>query len=169
MEKTAIKRKQIRRKYKRRAAALAVGAAIMTGALTGTPLTKAQASEAPSTTLKAQQVTSERSGPPGHGWHQHKYSWPGSDENQAWYQDGKIYYRSDSPRHAYRFYAPVEYVKDHASTYGFDAALDDFTLLTITSRNALVEVRQHDTGKLYNVLLTRTSDHSWTIADVHAI
>ena len=171
MEKPAIKRKQLRRKYKRRAAAFALGAAIMTGALAGTPFTKAQAAEAPSNTLKTHQVTNERSGPPGRDWHQHKYSWPSSDENQAWYQDGKIYYRSDSPssRYTYRFYAPVEYVKDHAGTYGFNATLDDFTLLTITSRNALVEVRQHDTGKLYNVLLTRTADHGWIIADVRAI
>lgn len=171
MEKNTVKRKQLRRKYKRRAAALAC-AAIMTGTLvSGISMSKAQAAEAPSNLplIKTQQTTA--SPQPGQGWHQHKNSWPGSDENQALYKDGKIYYRSDTPRHEHAYYlnSPVDYVKDMASTYGFNASLDDFTLLTNSRHSALVEVRQHDTGKLYNVLLKRTYDREWTIVDVHAI
>jgi hypothetical protein len=170
VEKTVIKRKQFRRRLKRRAAALAVGAAIMTGAFSGAPITKVQAAEAPSNVslAKAPQTTQD-SRPPGYGWHQHKYGWPSPDENQAWYQDGKIFYRSTSNEAAYNAYDPVDFVKSTASAYGFDANLDDFSLLTVTSRSALVEVRQHDTGKVYNVLLKRTHHHDWTIVDVHAI
>lgn len=168
MEKGAIKRRRFRRKVKRRAAALAVGAVLITGALSGIS-PKVQAAEAPSNFSPATTLPSVSSRPPGNGWHQHKYGWPSSDENQAWYQDGKIYYRSDNPKDVYSLYNPVDFVKDSASVYGFDAALDDFTLLTVTRHSALVEVRQHDTGKLYNVLLKRTSGQEWTIADVHTI
>jgi hypothetical protein len=184
--KNAAKRKQLRRKYKRHAAAL-MGAAIMTGAaLTGLPVTKAMAAESPTTrppikTEQAVKVTKDTR-PPGHGWHQHKYSWPSADENQAWYQDGKIYYRSDSrhdryDRHhhhylheyGYRFNNPVNYVKYTAATYGFDSTRDTFTLLTVNSKRALVEVRKNDTGKLFNVLLERTYDRDWNIVNVRAL
>ncbi len=178
MGKNSIKRKQFRLKFKRRAAAL-MGAAIMTGTvLSGIPATKALAAETPANleptkTEQAQQVPKE-SRPPGPGWHQHKFSWPSPDENQAWYQDGKIYYRSDNHRtndydYAYYVNSPVDYVKNNAAQYGFDSNLDSFSLLTASNRKALVEVRQHDTGKLFNVLLERTSGRQWTIVDVHAI
>lgn len=168
MEKGTIKRKQFRRKVKRRAAALAVGAVLMTGALSGVS-PRVQAAEAPVNVSPAKAALTTSSRPPGYGWHQHKHSWPGSDENQGWYQDGKIYYRSDKAKDVYSLYDPVDFVKDKAAAYGFDASLDGFTLLTVTRHSALIEVRQHDTGKLYNVLLNRTWGHEWTIADVHAI
>ncbi|SMD07530.1 hypothetical protein [Sporomusa malonica] len=179
MGKNSIKRRQLRLKFKRRAAAL-MGAAIMTGAaLSGIPVTKALAAEAPSNPYPTKveqtvQVTKDAR-LSGHGWHQHKYSWPSPDENQAWVQDGKIYYRSDNnDRHHYNDYAryvnsPVDYVKDSAARYGFNASLDSFSLLTVSSQRALVEVRQHDTGKLFNVLLQRTADHDWTITDIRAL
>lgn len=177
MGKNTIKRKQLRRKFKRRAAALA-GAAMITGAaLSGIPVTKALAAEAPlnqppTKTEQAIQVT-KTARPPGKGWHQHKNSWPGTNENQAWYQDGKIYYRSDNQQYrdeyAYQFDNPVDYVKDRASAFGFNSARATFTLLTVSTENALVEITQHDTGKLYNVLLKRTYDHGWTIVEVRAL
>ncbi|MDF2569229.1 MAG: hypothetical protein K0R55_833 [Sporomusa sp.] len=178
MAKNSIKRRQLRLKFKRRAAAL-MGAAIMTGAaLSGIPATKALASEAPSD-VNPTKFEQRAHGPKdvrlsGHGWHQHKYSWPSSDENQAWVQDGKIYYRGDNDRHHYSDYAryvnsPVEYVKDSAARYGFNASLDSFSLLTVSNQRALVEVRQHDTGKLFNVLLERTTDHDWRITDIRAL
>lgn len=172
MHKNAIKRKQLRRKFKRRAAVLA-GAAIMTGAvLSGVPATQALAAEAPANfnPIKTEQAL-KITRPPGHGWHLHENSWPSADENQAYYKDGKIYYRSDNHRNEYSYYVnnPVDYVKDRAAINGFDPLHDSFSLLTITNRRALVEVRQHDTGKLYNVLLERTNDRDWTIIDVHAL
>ena len=175
MGKNSAKRRQMRLKYKRRVAAL-MGAAIMTGAvLSGIPATQAFAAEAspsppPIKTEKALKVT-EDSRPPGHGWHQHKHSWPSPDENQGWYQDGKIYYRSDNNRneYAYSINNPVDYVKASAASYGFDSSLDSFSLLTVSNRRALVEVRQHNTGKLYNVLLERTYGHEWTIVTVGAL
>jgi len=172
MGKNSVKRRQLRLKCKHRAAAL-MGAVIMTGAvLSGIPVTKALAAEAPSNpppikTEQALQVTKD-SRPPGHGWHQHKYSWPSPDENQGWYQDGKIYYRSDNNRHeyAYSINGPVDYVKASAASYGFDSSRDSFSLLTISNRRALVEVRKQDTGALYNVLLERTYGGEWTIISV---
>lgn len=179
MGKNSVKRRQLRLKYKRRVAAL-MGAAIMTGAaLSGIPATKAFAADAPITPapIKTEQAVqlNEDSRPPGPGWHQHKHSWPSPNENQAWVQDGKIFYRSDNQRdHWYEKYAymddnPVDFVKANADSYGFNANLDTFTLLTVTHRRALVEVRNNNTGKLYNVLLERTYGHDWTISSVRAI
>lgn len=179
MGRNTIKRKQLRRKFKRRAAALA-GVAIMTGAaLSGIPVTKVMAAEAPlyqppTKTEQTVQVT-KNTRPPGKGWHQHNNSWPGANENQAWYQDGKIYYRSDNQRdnlrteYVYQSSSPVNYVKASASLYGFNASSDQFRLLTISSQKALVEVRKSDTGKLYNVTLERTYDNGWSIVDIRAL
>lgn len=176
----SAKRRQLRRKYKRRAAAL-MGAAIMTGtALSGIPVTKALAAEAPShpNPVKSEQTFTKESRPPGPGWHQHKHSWPSPDENQAWYQDGKIYYRSDnnsSRHHEYRneyaYYVenPVNYLKDRATLYGFDASRDSFSLLSLSKQKALIEVRKSDTGKLYNVLLERDYNHAWKITDIRSL
>lgn len=187
MLKNSIKRKQLRRKFQRRAAALA-GAAILTGtALAGLPVTKAEAAKAPVNPwdLKTEQTVQVKydkdkdkdkgreSRPPGRGWHEHKHSWPGSNENQAWYQDGKIYYRSSNYRtpnlyYSYQFKDPVSYAKSGASWYGLDAARDQFRLLTVNSQRALVEVQKQDTGKLYNMLLERTSQ-GWQIVQVKAL
>lgn len=180
MGKNAVKRSRLRLKCKRRAAAL-MGAAIMTGAvLSGIPSTKAFAAEAPSDShhikIEQSQKLTKDSRPPGRGWHEHKSSWPSPDENQAWYQDGKIYYRSDTNRgdtkrheYAYTFNNPVNFVKDNAAGYGFDAFLDSFTLLTSSRTKAVVEVRRHDSGALYNVFLERTNGHDWTIVAVQAV
>jgi hypothetical protein len=179
MGKNSAKRKLLRHKYKHRVAAL-MGAAIMTGAvLSGIPATKALAAEKPANPnpLKTEQAlqVKDTSRPTGSGWHRHDHSWPSPDENQAWYQDGKIYYRSDNHRsrwydeYAYTDSSPVDYVKARAGNYGFDAVRDSFSLLTITHRRALVEVRDYDTGKLYNVLLERNYGQDWTIVSVRNI
>lgn len=176
------KRRQLRLKLKRRTAAL-MGTAIIAGAaLAGIPTAKASAAEAvsnphPVKTVQAQDVKELR--PPGRGWHEHKYSWPSPDENQIWYQDGKVYYRSDNHRnyHDYWYYdkyayymnSPVDYLKDNAASYGFDSAHDSFSLLTVNSKRALVEVRKHDTGQLYNVLLERTDTRDWIVVNVRAL
>ncbi|WP_371364018.1 hypothetical protein SRRS_49090 [Sporomusa rhizae] len=178
MAKNSAKRKQLRLKFKRRAAAL-MGTAIMTGAvLSGIPVTKALAAEAvPSYQGKVSnvQVTKDQR-PPGRGWHEHNHSWPTSDENQAWYQDGKIYYRSDNNNshrylrdYAYQINSPVDYVKARAASLGFDSDRDSFSLLTVNNRRALVEVRKNDTGKLYNVLLERSNDGNWIVVDVRPL
>ncbi|WP_371377975.1 hypothetical protein [Sporomusa aerivorans] len=115
MGKNSIKRRQSRLKFKRRTAAL-MGAAIMTGAvLSGIPATKALAAETTTDVypIKAEisHHDSSDSRSPGRDWHQHKYSWPASDENQALYQDGKIYYRSDN-NNKNRWWSNVD--KSHA-------------------------------------------------------
>ena len=172
-----LKRKHFRRKLKRRAAALA-GVAMITGAtLSGIPVTKAQAAEGPSHVppLKTKHTASftKEDQPPGRGWHTHDRSWPGPNDNQAWYEDGKIYYRSDTNHDRYdyvdRLDNPVDYVINQASAIGFNSARATFTLLTVTSNNALVEVKQHDTGKLFNVLLHRTDDGGWRIVEVRTL
>lgn len=180
MGTNAGKRKQLRRKYKRRAAAL-MGAAIMTGAaLSGIPATKAFAADAPapSPPPKIERHHHDKdSRPPGPGWHQHKHSWPSPDESQAWYKDGKIYYRSVNNnsrnylRSDYAYYVnnPVQYLKNHAASYGFDASRDSFSLLSVTNNRALIEVRRHNTGKLFNVLLERDYNHAWKVTDLRAL
>lgn len=195
MERKAAKRKQLshhfRRKYKRYAAALA-GAAIMTGAaaLPGIPVAQAFAAESPSSAPAATYSTQDknvkttvkkvyaeknrhkdRNGPPGRGWHEHRHSWPGPNENQAWYQDGKIYYRGDSRNsasyyrsdYAYAVSNPVDVVKSAATRYGFNRYTDSFTLLSRTSNRAIVEVIKSDTGQIFNMVLERTNNNDWRI------
>lgn len=172
-------RHHFRRKYKHYAAAMA-GAAIMTGTvLPGLPVTKAFAAETP---VKAAPVTKKivekarnenRNGPPGQGWHEHNDSWPSSDENQGWYKDGRIYYRSDNIRDHTRYIdylsSPVNFVMNNAALYGFDPYKDSYRLLYLSSRKALVEVTKHDTGKLFNVLLERTYNNDWKVIETRAI
>ncbi|WP_425060170.1 hypothetical protein SCACP_08390 [Sporomusa carbonis] len=199
MERKSAKRRQLshhlRRKYKHYAAAVA-GAAIMTGAfLPGIPAAKAFAAESPSTlppttinqtTLAdkdvqkpVRQVIAEktrdkdRNDPPGRGWHEHRHSWPSPDENQAWYQDGRIYYRSDNDRYhtdyVYYLNSPVDFIKDNAALYGFNRYLDSFSLLSLSSHKAIVEVTKHDTEKLFDVFLERTGDRGWKVIEVRAL
>lgn len=176
MIKKIVGHRPLRHKLKRRAAAL-MGTAIMTGAvLSGIPAAKALAAESVSGPYSAKTVQAQTVQPPGWGWHQHKYSWPSSDENQAWYQDGKIYYRSDGDRDyryldndAYYNYSAADFVRDHAASYGFDANRDRFTLLTVNSQRALVEVRRYDSGQLYNVFMERDPGSGWTVVDIRAV
>lgn len=179
MAKNSAKRKQLRHKFKRRAAAL-MGTAIMTGAvLSGIPVTKALAAETMPNlhhgkVVQAQVAKDHR--PPGYGWHEHNNSWPSSDENQAWYQDGKIYYRSSNKHnhrylseYAYHINSPVDHVKASAASLGFDSDRDSFSLLTANNRRAIVEVRKFDTGHLYNVILERSNDRDWVVVDVRPL
>lgn len=212
MNKLSTKRKQIRRKYKRYAAAVA-SAAILTGAvLPGIPAATALAAERPASPYpwQTEQLTQldkdaqtpavkqlvatakgstdksntyktwehrdkdKDNGPPGRGWHQHRHSWPGSNENEGWYQDGRIYYRSSDydyypGRYVYTLTSPVDIVKDASAVYGFNRTKDTFTVLTMSSRTALVEVRKSDTGKLFNVYLTRNSGSDWYITQVRSL
>ncbi|MGL5513170.1 MAG: hypothetical protein ACRDBM_08100, partial [Sporomusa sp.] len=202
LEQKSTKRKQkkhqLRRKYKRYAAALA-GAAIMTGAmLPGMPAAIASAAARPSTQPSstvnydkptqnplANRVIAERGRPDRNelsrqGWHEHRYSWPGANENQALYKDGKIYYRSDSNRYytdndhylsnyAYSVGNPTDVVILNAATYGFNRYQDSFTLLTLTNNRAVVEVRKQATGKLFNVILERGGDFGWRIVRVQSL
>lgn len=179
-------------KYKRYAAAVA-GAAIMAGvALPGIPSAKVLAAENPS----AEQITLNQTNavdkdkktgkkvftekslrndhkPPGSGWHEHKYSWPSPDENQAWVEDGRIYYRSDNRQiHEYDvnyLYSPVNIVKNNAEMYGFNPYRDSFRLLTMSNDKALVEVTRNDIDRLFNVLLTRTGNQHWQITEVRVL
>lgn len=175
MIKNLAKRKQLRRKLRRRAAAL-VGTAIMTGAvLAGVPVSKTFASEAPlspQTAKIAQEQAAKDQSMAREGWHEHKHSWPGSDENEAWYKDGKLYYRSgqdneDTYFNEYAYYdqSPVSYVQDHAGDYGFNTAKDTFSLVTVNRHRALVQVIKADTGRQYRVIL-RWGDDGWTIRGV---
>jgi hypothetical protein len=186
---------RLRGKYKRYAAAVA-GAAIMAGvALPGIPAAKVLAAENPSAepTITMNQTTQvdkdtknpikkvltektlreDRNSPPGRDWHEHKNSWPSSDENQAWYENGRIYYRSDNNQYRADYVSylnsPVDFVKASSEIYGFNPYLDSFNILTLSSDKALVEVTRHDTGRLFDVLLTRDGDHDWRIVEVRAL
>ncbi len=179
MKKKSAKRKLFRRKYKRLAAAMA-GAAILTGAaLPGIPVAKAAAAERhspipPAKTEQTTPVDKDNYRPsPRDGWHEHKYSWPGPDENQGWYQDGHIYYRSDRYDDDYGGYVhyisnPVNIVKDNAAKYGFDRYRDSFTLISLSRYKATVEVIKQDTGQRFIIDLERDRGEDWTIILVRA-
>lgn len=163
MERKTAKRKLLRRKYKRYVAAVA-GAAVMAGAvLPGIPVAKAAASARPTPPpMRVTQGDLYRD-----GWHEHKNSWPSPDENQAWYQDGHIYYRSDNykDRDIYvgELGSPVDVVKDFAGRYGFNRYTDTFNLLYLSSNKAYVQAVKSDTGKQLTVGLVRTADGDWSI------
>ena len=188
---------RLRSRHKRYAAAIA-GAAIMAGvALPGIPAAEVFASEAPSgdpaitlsqeelardKQVKVKKVVAEnkirdkhkdKDSPPGRGWHEHVRSWPGVDENQAWYENGKIYYRSNNDRSHVSFVdyfdSFVNFVKYNSEIYGFDPYLDSYKLLTATSKRAIVEVTRHDTGRLYDIVIERTSGNHWQIVEVRAL
>ncbi len=179
MEKKSAKRK-LRRKYKRYAAAVASAAIITGAALPGIPASKALAAEksptSPPTRTEQTTAVNKDAPKPGrlrNGWHEHRHSWPGSDENQGWYENGRIYYRSDS-RDKYDdvyYYSSdlVDFVKGHASAYGFDRYLDSFTLLSRSRTSATIQIKKHDTGQRFIVELTRNAYRDWEIVGVRAI
>ncbi len=196
MERTPAQRKhrrqQLRRKYKRYAAAVA-GAAILTGAaLPGIPAAKALAAERPTnlpplksvqtaelqkdartsvSQVVAEKLQLEKRHRHKRGWHEHNHSWPGPDENQIRYENGRVYYRSDNHRdrdYVNYLSSPVDFVKDRAAMYGFDRYRDAFTLLSLSGNQAVVQVKKHDNGSLFNILLERDNDSNWKIVDIRA-
>lgn len=174
MEKKLGHRKSLRRKYKHYAAAI-IGTAIMTGAaLPGIPiLSHASAAEKPpsATTQKEQTTPSAKA-----GWHEHNHSWPSSDDNQGWYENGHIYYRNGGDRYkehqhneySYYFSNPVNFVKTHATQYGFDPSRDSFTLIHQGRYKATVQVINHGTGQRFKIDLERNRG-DWQIVVLRGI
>ncbi|WP_378956558.1 hypothetical protein [Pelosinus sp. sgz500959] len=174
MEKKLAKRKSLRGKYKRYAAAI-VGTAIMTGAaLPGIPLfSKAFASENPtSPPIKNEQMTKSAR----NGWHQHKNDWPSSDDNQAWYENGHIYYLNDHNRYSEHqrdgyfqdVSSPVDFVKTYATQYGFDTLRDSFTLIHQGRYKATVQVINKATGQRFKLDLERNYG-DWQVVVIRGI
>lgn len=193
MEKQASGRKLLRRKYKRYAAAVA-GAAILTGAaLPGIPVAKAAAAERATASSPVKYEYSQkvhrdkdRDDGPLRGsrwydryesrsdWHQHRHSWPSSDENRGWVdKDGRIYYRSDTSRlyDRYVYYGeernPLEVVRSYAANYGFDRDRDTFRIIALSSRKATVQVTKNNTGERYIVSMERSYNHGWSIVAIY--
>lgn len=193
MDKKPNKRSFPGRKYKHYAAAVA-GAAVLTGAaMPGIPLAKAAASEKYPDSPKAQteqntdfykDYVKEKDKDKKErrdryrdrdnrrdGWHEHRHSWPGSDENQAWVEDGRIYYRSDNydyDRYSETVSSPIELVKDYAAQYGFDRYRDEFRLLNFSRTTAIVQVTKYNTGQRFLVYLDRDPGYDWNITSVRA-
>lgn len=174
MEKKFGNRKSLRRKYKRYAAAI-IGTAILTGtALPGIPIfSKAFAGEKPpSPPIQKEQLAPLAKD----GWHEHKYDWPSSGDNQAWYEDGHIYYRND--RNTYRdhhhygyfqdFTNPVTVVKTYAAQLNFDPDRDSFTLIHQGRHKATVGVINNATGQRFKIDLERDHD-GWKIVVLRGI
>lgn len=181
MERKLSRRKMLRRKYKRYAAALA-GAAIMTGAaIPGIPAAKTFAAENLSTSPAS---AIEQTTTPDTtrllrrlGWHEHVDSWPSPNETQGLYKDGRIYYRSDNNRYndQDRYYdtndlnSPLEYALSYAANYGFDQNLDSFSLLFQSNDQATVQIIKHDTGQRFKIDLERNPNGDWTMVALRGI
>ena len=161
MEKSLLKGKNFRRKYKRYAAAI-IGTAIMTGAaLPGIPIfSKALASENPPPPLTQKEQLNPLT---KKGWHEHLNEWPSSGDNQAWYENGHIYYLNDRDRYRevsrdeyfQEISSPVDFVKTYATQYGFDALRDSFTLIHQGRHKATVQVVNNATGQRFKIDLER--------------
>ncbi len=106
------------------------------------------------------------------GWHQHKNSWPSSNDNRALYKDGRIYYSNDSNRYNdyydYGYYqtSPITVAKDYASRYGFNANRDSFSLISQSGNRATVQVVKQDTNQRFRMDLVRSQDGDWNITGV---
>lgn len=189
MEKNAVKRRQLRRKYRRYAAAVA-GAAVITGAtFGGVPVAKAMAagSSAASPSAPTEQVTmvdkdlyknnsSQESKYNNKDRGHHKYRWWSKYKDRDYYEGDGVTVRYSDGRYVgdgvtVRYLdSPVDYVKDYAaSKYGFDAYRDTFTFLSLTTKEAVVQVTKHDTGKKYNITLERGNYRDWKVVSVRAI
>jgi hypothetical protein len=115
----------------------------------------------------------------GSDWHRHDRSWPSSNDNRGLYKDGKIYYSSDNNgyyndynnHYEYANYrtSPLTFAKDYASSYGFDASRDSFSLLSQSRNQATVQIIQHDTNQRFRVDLVRSQDGGWNITGVRGI
>lgn len=172
MERTSAKRKSLRRRYKRYAAA-ALGAAIMTGAaLPGIPvITKTFAAEPPTSPPAINEQTTM---PNKDGWHEHKYDWPIPNDTQGWVDNGHSYYLNDKDGDDQRsesfqdISSPIEFLKDSADKYGFDSYRDSFTILHQSRRKATIQVINNDTGQRFKVDLER-NDADWQVVAVRGI
>jgi len=198
MKKILAKSKALRHRYKRYAAVLA-GAAIMAGtSLPGVPTSTVAASEVPvisppTTTEQLTTVDNNDQSPVkkiiankthaitklknklNNGWHEHLNSWPSSEDNQGWSENGHIYYRSDKDRsdqYSNTLSSPVAFVKEYASLYGFDPNNDIFTLLSVSHGEATVQVVKHDTGQRFKVDLENHLNsrfEAWRIVAIRGI
>jgi len=170
MEKKISRRKLLRRKYKRYAAAVA-GAALLSGA-TLMPTAKAYMSESPvpsppvSKQLSAENVDrsfSQR----GHG---DRPDWL-RRFHQRWFERNydNTYVSADGSVVVRYLDSPVDKLKNQAATYGFDAARDTFTFLSLSRRQASVLVTKHDTGERFKVDLVRSWHGDWRITAVNSL
>lgn len=183
MEKKLNRRKLLRRKYKRYAAVMAGAAFISGAALHGLPPAKAYASENPVATpaarvkqitvadfeqpfkrLKSDDfITWKFSSHRPNRHHEDHRNWSERDYGHDTYvsQDGSVVVRYlDSP---------VDTIKKLANTYGFDAARDTFTFLSLSSREASVLVTKHATGERFKVDLFRGRHSGWHITAVRGV
>jgi hypothetical protein len=105
------------------------------------------------------------------GWHRHDNSWPSSGDNRALYKNGQIYYSNDgysSNDYGNYLTSPLTVARDYASSYGFNANLDTFTLLSQSDNKATVQVIKHDSNQQFRMNLARTNGGDWSITGVRA-
>jgi len=185
VNRKSARHKLLRRKYKRYAAAVA-GAAIISGALAGMPVSKAIAAEnsvSPSTHITQTASVNKDAHHPikqvmadkANTVREHKYE---SSDKQATYRDrtGKDRYdRYD--RYSYNangvtvrnLSSPVDTIKENASVYGFDADRDTFTFLSLSSREASIQVTKFATGERFIVHLVRSRHQDWRIVSIGSL
>ena len=190
MKKILATLKTPRRKYKRYAVALASAAILAGTALPGIPMSIALASEAPTTSppIIAEQNTLSTNDQQNsvkqfianktdsmrtklnRGWHEHMNTWPSSGDNHSWYENGHIYYSTDNDRsdeYNNTLSGPIQFVKEYASLYGFDPDNDAFTLLSVSNKEAVVQVVKQDTGQRFKIELENRQD--WRIIAIRGI
>lgn len=178
MEKKSTRRKLLRRKYKRYAAAVA-GAAIISGAaLHGIPAAKAHAAENPTNAppTNAKQTMTSDANQSLKQLMSERYHVRDRGDKEDWHNGYR--HRSHERYHGEDRYvsrqgdvvvryldSPVDTIKNHAAELGFDAANDTFTFLSLSSHEASILVTKHDTGERFRVELER-GRHNWHIVTV---
>jgi hypothetical protein len=147
---TTTRKRRLKRRYRRMAAAVAGAAVMSTALLHGFPVAKVLAApnpavESPATDAAAGTATDKAPG----------------DAAERRDRD-----RGDRDRGRWEARSPVQVVMDNAATFGFDAREDSFSLLTRTDRRATVRVRHG--GQTFKVDLERSGD-SWIITTIRGI
>lgn len=159
-----------RKKYKRLMAALAGAAVVSSALLPGIPINKAHAAVAP--TPAATYTTADQANDQADS--QKDKDKPQDNERGRWNKDRDEWNgrydrdRHDHDRysHGYRLSDPVEVVRNNASTFGFDASRDRFSLLSITGSTAIVQVKT--SVQTFKVDLKR-SNGDWVVTTVRGI
>lgn len=148
-----------RKKYKRLMAALAGAAVVSSALLPGVPITKVHAAVNPAATHNIADQATDQSAPPTKA---------DKRDNERWNKDNDWAGRHDRDRHSHGYHLsdPVQVVRDNASTFGFDASRDRFSLLSITGSKAIVQVKT--SSQTFKVDLKRDNG-DWVITTIRGI
>jgi hypothetical protein len=149
---TTTRKRRLRRRYRKMAAAMAGAAVMSTALLHGFPVAKVLASPSLPVESAADEAAVQEQG--------------GGEAETARGRDRERDRDRDRDHDRWETRSPVQVVMDNAATFGFDVRTDSFSLLSKTDKRATVRVRHG--GQTFKVDLER-SGNSWIITTIRGI